>query len=474
VPSLYWETELDSWLIYGGGVAPLVFSDLMSGAGHEVTLIAPGKQWGGIFNGIQIGDTRFDVGMTNFEFDLFTSQCKPIDEYDPDLRGDLGKHIDDVKKYLGRHVNFHALPALKMAFEGKFHDDLIISNHFEVLHALAPSVREAIQFELADILAKPNPLHPSRKYASDSLLQHKTFEAVSVANHGKTLHSLFIKPMLRKVLGIGAEEIEAGFHRNGWVPLFYPETLASQFGSTPQCLKPTLFHYPDTSHFGAFITRIQESLSERPNVRLITSASEVSIDRKFNTFHCDRGSFNYSRLVWGGDLSALSNAIGVQIETSKGATRHASLNLYFVEVAEQGISNESPVVLDPETDSPIFRVTNQTLCAGTTADSHKVIIESHANSSSSDENVTEFIRSRLPKYGINPDHLISLEHRSFANALKIPSQIEWDQFAALRLQLLSEMPKLELIGPAAGYLAVTLNDQIIQALRLGYMEGAFE
>jgi hypothetical protein len=173
-------------------------------------------------------------------------------------------------------------------------------------------------------------------------------------------------------------------------------------------------------------------------------------------------------------LAGLSKAIGVQMGASKGAPRYASLDLYFAMIAEQGISNACPVLLDPELDSPIFRVTNQTLCAGKAAASHKVILESRAGSSGTGGNVTQSIISGLSKYGINPDHLISLEHRSFANALKIPSEIESDHFAALRQLMLSEVPEIELIGPAAGYLAVTLNDQIIQALMLARMEGLIE
>ncbi len=462
-------TQRTEWLIYGSGLSALVLAERLGSAGKKVMLVNPSKPWGGIFGGINIDGDVFDAGMTNFEFDLFGEPADDIQNYDPDCKHGIGRYVHFVKQYLSGFVETTPLPTPIMQFGGHVVSDLIISNQFSVLEMLAPQVRKAIRTELEAIVAAPNPLHPRTKYDPSAPLATTPFEQVSLANHGPTFHELFIEPLFRKILGISTAEIEGVFHRNGWAPLFYPETLLSQFGPLPQALKPTVFRYPNDVNFGAFIGRIADAVRALPNVRIIESAKKTEIDVATSTIRVDGKEYVFRRLAWGGELSQL---IGSHAEAQQ-PTQRASLDLLFLKVKSRGVGNHFSVLIDPEVDSPFYRVTNQSICAGATPAQHKIILE--CSSGKWDEespNSSAALDGALRRYGIDPEAVTSYQRRSFKGALVIPSYVQMSEFNRRRERVAHRFSDVELIGTSSGYVSVTLNDHIIQALKIAHREGA--
>ena len=459
------------WLIYGNGLSALVLAERLGSIGKQVVLVNPGKSWGGIFGGLNINGDVFDVGMTNFEFDLFSDPAEDIQNYDPDQKRDVGRYVHFVERYLSTFVEVLPVPTPCMRFGNHLVRDLILSNNFDVLKVLAPQARDAIRIELEAIVAAPNPLHPRTKNDPNAPLATATFAQASLANHGKAFHGLFIEPIFRKILGIPTTQIEAIFHRNGWAPLFYPETLLSQFGPAPQVLKPTIFRYPTDENFGLFIGRIAEKVSALPNVRLIESAKQVVIDAAEFTLRIDGEKLAFRHLAWGADPAQL-------LSLPHGAhprAKRASLDIFFLRVRDEGVAHRFAVLIDSEVDSPFYRVTNQTICSGTPSMRHKIILE--CNSANWDEtrpDKSAVIDAFLHRYGVDPAAVESCHRRSFTAALAIPSQAQRDEFNAQRQQILRSFPDIELIGPSSGYVSVTLNDQIIQALKIAQREGALE
>lgn len=456
------------WLIYGSGLSALVLAERLGSSGRQVVLANPGKSWGGIFNGINIDGDVFDAGMTNFEFDLFGEPSDNIQDYHPDRKHDVGRYVHFVHHYLSRFVETAPLPVPSMQFGLHVVDDLIISNRFDVLKVIAPQVREAIRTELEAIVAAPNKLHPRTKSEPSTLLATTSFEQVSLANHGPTFHNLFIGPAFRKILGVSTSEIEGIFHRNGWVPLFYPESLLSQFGPSPQVLKPTAFRYPADVNFGAFIGRIADTVRALPKVRIIDSAKEIEINARASTMRVGGEEFSFKRLAWGDEPARL---LGPSGEVQQ-PVRRAGLDLFFLKVKEEGVANRFAVLMDPEADSPFYRVTNQSICAGAPATQHKIILE--CNSGNWDEESPDrsrMLNAALCRYGIDPAAVQSCQRRSFKGALAIPSRAQMDEFNHLRERIAQTLPEVELIGASSGYVSVTLNDHIIQALKIAHKEG---
>ena len=467
-------TQHGDWLIYGGGLSALVLAERLGHAGRDVVLMNPGKSWGGIFGGLNIDGQMFDAGMTNFEFDLFGEPADDIENYHPDQKRDVGRYVHFVQRYLSRFVSVAALPTPGMQYEGHLTDDLIISNRLTVLGLLSPQERAAMRDELTDIVSRPNPLHPSTKNQADSLLATTPFEQVSLANHGTTLHRLFIEPMFRKILGIPTSEIEGLFHRNGWAPLFYPESLLSQFGDAPQVFQPTVFSYPDDSHFGAFIARIAEAVRAMPNVRIVDAARDPQVDMQRSVVRVGNDEFSFSRLAWGGELGQLPLAESAAVSvTQLPAARRASLDLFFLNVRQSGVAQRFAVLLDPEPLSPFYRITNQTVCRGVEAEQHQIILECNSgnwNVDSPDKGAV--MDAALRRYQIDPAAVVSCQHRSFKGALAIPTNAHRADFNQRRERVAHEFPDVALIGASSGYVSVTLNDHIIQALKIVRQEGA--
>ena len=462
------------WLIYGGGLSALVLAERLGCAGKNVLLMNPGKSWGGVFGGLNINGQMFDAGMTNFEFDLFGEPADDIQNYHPDQKRDVGRYVHFVQRYLSRFASVAQFLSPRMLHDGFLTDDLIISNHLTVLGLLAPQQRAAIREELTDIVGRPNPLHPCSKNQPDALVAITAFDQVSLANHGPTFHRLFIEPMFRKVLGISTSEIEGVFHRNGWAPLFYPETLLSHFGDLPQIFKSTVFSYPDDDHFGVFINRIARAVHAMPNVSIFEGVNDLQIDMVRSVGHVGDNEFSFSRLAWGGELAQLPMAEAAR-STQPPAARRANLDLFFLNVRQGGLPQRCAVLVDPEPASPFYRITDQTVCRGVESEEHQIILE--CNSSNwNDESPTKAIMldNALCRYGIDPAAVVSCERRNFKGALAIPTHAHMADFNQRRQRVEHEFPEVALIGASSGYVSVTLNDHIIQALKIADLEGALE
>ena len=54
----------------------------------------------------------------------------------------------------------------------------------------------------------------------------------------------------------------------------------------------------------------------------------------------------------------------------------------------------------------------------------------------------------------------------------MPSHAQMEQFNQRRERIAQTFNKVTLIGAASGYVSVTLNDHIIQALKIAHQEGA--
>lgn len=460
-------TNRTEWLIYGQGVSSLVLAERLASAGKQVVLVNPGNSWGGIFGGVNIDGDIFDAGMTNFEFDLFGEPDDNIQNYLPDRNRDVCRYVHFVKEYLSLFVKAAPIETPSMRFGNEVVQDLIISNRFEVLNVLEPHVRDAIRTELEDILAAPNSLHPRNKGDPRASLVTSPFEEVSISNHGPTFHGLFIEPIFRKILGISTSEIEGVFHRNGWAPLFYPESLLSQFGSSPQVLKPTIFQYPSDTYFGAFIGRIAERVRAQPNVRVIEFAKNAEINVAASKIQiCDEDIY-FQRLAWGGELAKLLSPFEPKV-----LSRRANLDLFFLKVKASGVANRFTVLIDPGTESPFYRVTNQSICSGNAGEHHKIIFECNSvNWEEESIGNSLVLDTALHRYGIDAGSVAYCQRRSFKGALAIPSNAQMKEFNYLRDRVIQAFPDVELIGPSSGYVSVTLNDQIIQALKIAQQEG---
>jgi len=462
---------MKKWVIYGNSLSALVLAERLGSIGYKIDLLNPSKNWGGIFSGIHFNKTIFDSGMTNFEFDLFGEKFFDIENYNPDNHRDINKYVHSVKNYISNFIKLRTIETPQIYFEQKKYPDLLITNKFDVLQSLPPHIKLSIINELNKILLNVNNLHAKFKNDPNSHISNATFEEVSIANHGLTFHKLFIEPFFRKVLAISTSQIPGPFHRSGWAPLFYPETLFSQFSSNPQILKPTLFHYPEKENFGVFIKKILHQIKKYKSINLHYDVKDIIICKNSNTISSNLGNFSFEKLAWGGEIEKIIFK-NVKLNKKLNVYDKASLDLFFIEVDASDIKNHFSVIMDLNLTSLFYRATNQTVCSGSASKVNKIIFESNTINSNNKE-ITENINfnSSIISYGINPMAIKNLYHRTFHRALKIPTKNELLEFNALRDEIRFTMPSLELIGPSSGYISTTLNDQVIQSLKIAKKEG---
>lgn len=141
----------------------------------------------------------------------------------------------------------------------------------------------------------------------------------SIGFHGEQFHAAFIEPMCRKIAGLSSSAIAAKYHRSLWLPLYWPQTLRARASIR------TAFHYPRGGHAG-----------------IVADA-----------------------LGGGTGLPQPERAAAVADFES------ATLNVAYL-IAAYGTVFSTAFIVD---DSPIYRVTDQDVCAGIDAPYHRLIVE---------------------------------------------------------------------------------------------------
>ena len=459
------------WFIFGSCISSLVLAERLGSMNLNVVLANPAESWGGVFQGIQANKERFDCGMTNFEFDLFADHSSNINEYDPSLKNNLGRYVDFVKKYLSEFTDFHRLSQPRMFFNGDLCDDLLLTNKFDVLSRLSLAQQQAIKKELEFITSNDNKVHPSLKTNQDSIHSKISFYEASCKNHGTTFHELFVEPFFQKVLRISTKNIPSIFHRAGWTPLFYPETLLSQFSNTPQKLKPTYFYYPNSTYFGSFIESIENKLTSCSNVKIIKSFQMKDLDLSCGKVASLEGKIKFDKIAWGSDIAALADHLKIDMhEETDLKKKRANTTMCFLKLHRENRDFMHEIITDLDSDFPFYRVTNQTLCSNINNSYDQVIMESSTEGWQEFDLDNQSIFSKvIKKYDISFKSILSYDVKSFSG-MSIPSSLAMERFNKTKIKIEEQFPQVFLIGKSSGYDSNTLNDQIIQSLKIAAQE----
>lgn len=208
-------------------------------------------------------------------------------------------------------VEFNEVPTPQMLWRGKLWPDLFIANQLDAL----------ADWDVMDF-PQPADIH----FAGDKSTWNEPLSTASRLEHGRKFHETFIEPLCRKITGRSSSEIAAKHHRCVWVPLYWPQTLRSR-----QSI-PTPFFYPCAGWAGS----VAESIPAQ-------------------------------------DLHGLPPKLPGQVASVDSGERAdtATINTAFV-VASPRSAFSVCFVVD---ESPIYRVTDQDVCAGTETPHHRLIVE---------------------------------------------------------------------------------------------------
>jgi protoporphyrinogen oxidase len=460
------------FIIYGNSVGALI-SALELAKKHKVALVNPAPNWGAHFAGLKINNTSFDIGMNYFEFTTFHQQSNDLLSYNPDARNDSARFAHLIQKYFEEMGSIVEVPTPLCYFEGVFSKDIVITNELEILRQLPLPLRNKIRKELEDIVkGGKSELHTSNKKKNEALFLNTSYEEVSLANHGYTFHNTFIEPLCKKIFNISSKDIPALFHRVAWTPLFYPETLLDAFDHPEKQLAPTIFHYPGEGYFAKCIETLTERSQDNTNITIVREKTDrIAIDENY-VFHFGDKQASAKHLVWCGDLPTLLAATG--INSAVPEFRKASIALVFLTISKSLLVKEFSTLYVCDENEMIYRITNQDYSAQNNSDTVRMVFEFNndllaAKGITDDHGLIENVQKFLNTSGITEATMPSTQFavKIFKNAVNLPVLSNFNTFTKLHATVREQLKDVELIGAAAGFVATSFNDQVVQAMKLG-------
>lgn len=467
-------TAGEGMVIVGNGIAAMVAAYELGRRGSKVTLVNPAPNWGGHFSSKRINGYDFDLGMVGFEFTGFhKSPSRDTLLYDSRRRNDVARFCALAQEYVEDIIPVHQARAPLMIWNEQVFPDVLMGNDLGVLKSLPADTRTVIADEVNAILANPDRSRHAARKVDNPLYLSMSYEEASIANHGKTFHRLFIDPFAGKLFEGGARRFAANYHRCLWMPLYYPETLLAAMGPAPHDIT-TLFHYPAAGRVGALAETLLRHLQELPSVSIRTSAV-VSVEGTgpYTVVLTDGAVLEANELAWGQDLAnllRLSRSGEPRLHQHKFEKTAATFGFFAVDRRRLRLPFSSLFVLDPKYF--IYRISNLSDAGGTDEDVARLVMEcsSHFYGDAPADNarMAGQIAQEMLQLGLIEDESAILMRESYSvpAIMPVPNRIDhelfWESYDLVRrLQ-----PKLKLIGPASGYLITTLNDQVIQGIKV--------
>jgi len=410
--------------------------------------------------------------MNLLEFTSYAVQSDEIDTYSALVRNDVARFTDLVRDYISGLLDYVEAEVPQSLLSGSFAPDFVLANRLDLLTSFSDRLREQIGTELTNCIAafeKAPALHARNKLKRAELFASVSYQIVSRANHGPTLHELLIEPVCRRALGLSTDEVSALLHRVAWAPLYYPETLLQHLRGSPPILPPTQFFYPRAGSVAAVVCALEERVSSMPSVELFRDklCSLTGSDAGWTVNSLCRGR----RLVWGARTGQFADLSGGEDDFSD--YRKTSVHVAFVTIHRASFVRRFSTlfVLDP--DSPIYRITDQTWAAGGDSDEATCTIEIASATATSwlleDRSATTCeISDQLVRLGVmdKKDGLTLHAIKYFKDAIVAPTPSNRERALENHRQLSARNPEVDFIGAGAPFGAGSFNDNVAQGLRL--------
>lgn len=448
-------------LLIGNNLALLVAANELAQRGRALTLIADAKPMGGHFAGMQIEGHTFDIGMVLLE-KLAPSQAgADLRSYDPAVRNDWTRFADRAADWLDAQLPLTRTPTPQCLVEGRFVPDYLIANRLDVFHGTDPGARAAFD--------RTDPRHAANKNAGGAY-DHLSYADAAHLNHGEALHLRFVEPFVRKLLGVSSDAFEARYHRAAWVPLYHPETLAAAQRGEATGLAEYAFWTTEQGCVAPLVARLVEQLRAAPTVTVVASAV-TSIERSDTLWH--------AQVDGGGRWAASQLALGMPAERGRTllglpalpASMAASVAVSFCLVRADAIGRPLSCLMVVDESFCTYRLSDQDAQAGLDVPWHRVVLEAspemlarHAPLESADGVLR---RELCALMGIaDEDAVTVLRSITARNALTLPMSACVAQARDAHDALAAAAPGAALTGALLGYGAASLNDQIVQGLKI--------
>jgi predicted NAD/FAD-dependent oxidoreductase len=448
-------------LLIGNNLALLVAASELAKRGRTLTLIADGKPLGGHFSGLRVDGHAFDLGMVLIEKLASSHPGADLRSYDSSVRNDWTRFADRAAHWLEAQVPTRRTPTLQCLVEGRFVADYLIANRLNAFHSADPGANATLD--------RSDPRHAANKNIG-SAYDHLSYGEAARLNHGEVLHARFIEPFVRKVFNVSSDAFEARYHRAAWVPLYYPETLAAEQRGEPIALPEYVFWTTDEGCIARLVATLIERLRAAPTVTLVAAAVS-SIERS--------GRDWVAQVEGGGSWAASQMALGLPAERGRAlfglsplpAPMAASVAVTFCLMRADAVGRPLSCLMVVDESFCTYRLTDQDAQAGIDVPWHRVVLEASPNmlaSHTPPQAVETVMRRELcALMNIGDEGAVRvLKTITARNALTLPTTACVAQAKAAHRALAEAAPGAALTGALLGYGAASLNDQIVQGLKI--------
>lgn len=445
-------------LLVGNNLAVLVAAVELGAAGRDVVLVTDGRAPGGHFRGLRTPGADFDLGMVLLEAGG-TSSDDDLATYRPRVRYDWTRFGARVDRWQAALVQPVRTPTPEALVEGRRRPDHLIADRLDVLAGGG--------FRPPAPVDRTDPRHAAGKVSSpayDDLL----YGDAAVLNHGADIQSRLIDPFAEKLLGPARESLSARYHRAGWLPLYWPETLAAACAGRRTGLAEYPFWTTGSGFVGDVVRSLETRLAAMPHVRVHDGAvTSLSVEGSRRTVRTADDAWSHERPVLGIGLDRAQALLGLPV-----AERAPGASVALVCCLVRGSAITAPVgclsVVDREFAT--YRITDQDALAGLDPDEHRVVIEAGPATAARlrdgadvpGELVAEL--GRLLGLADPAADVCVVKTLAAPGAVPAPTSGSVAAEAAASDALAAACPGALLTGALLGGGATSMNDQVVQGL----------
>ena len=463
-------TNKFDFVIAGNYLTSMIAALELAKAGKKVALLNPTPTWGGHFTKLTVNGLPFDPGAISHEFTAFneTGSKDPL-EYSAAMRNDWGRFAGLIEEYTRSHIELVKMQTPQTVYNQQMFNDIIMTNKLDVLQH--PVLKGRIKGETTMLLQKTdNTFHARNKKTNDDFLK-KSYYEVSLRNHGATLHSALFEPYFHKMSNLSSTRLIARFHRIGWLPLYYPETIHSQYSNEPQVLNDTYFCYPKAGYIAIFAETLLKRIEEAGVVICREKIERVEDkDGQTTVLTMEGPVFVTPKLIWSLTHDALITAV---TGNPPNVFERWSASLLFVTIPSKQIQKNFSVLWSPDDRTLFYRACNQSNSSQEDTDEQRITIEMNPDYLNShgltdDESIISRMKQDFCTLGIVNDssHIQVQGFKTLKNVLLLPSLENWNLLEKERDVLYDAYPNVHFTRNADAFFTDTLNDQIIKGLRI--------
>ncbi len=456
-------------IIVGGSIGCLVAAAEAARNGKQVKLFLPERGVGSGFGARPFKGRRLDIGTRVFDLNAHPNPTAPgsaLDEY----RGseDIRLYMPHIRSFVEELLEgeLQDLPSAQLSYGGKLVPEFLASLDLSSLPQLLTGAQIGmIRKETAQILASELNGTPVLGRSSELNFAGLGYQTLSLANHGKSFHELFIAPYSAKIYPENWQAVPADLRHKIWSPLFYPKTLNQACDGILERGRETLtFTTVRNGDFGVFVDRLMDRIEASPAIEVTRTARLLGLAPANGGHSLTFEGQDHPAPVSGPLVLGLSVADVVALNGHATEIDMLSLGVAWAEVNESDINSLASYVTVHDPENPAYRLS----FGGSGAPEGKRIANVELSCRIPREDYDTSVRYALEQSGVLREGA-PIELLDGIAGVRIPAPTHGNRkrLEDAKQRLAGKGVEAEYIGTAKDMSRDLLNQHILQGLALG-------